>query len=185
MRTKIAGLLATLATVAAGCCLARWSNNRSVVHADGASKWTRVDAPLKIDRDEKFGYVSTEGFWELTGAGANSQRLVPVALKIECTEYNNTCGVVQASVSKKGVLEPAFFNYYVATWTKDSIVASDFEEGPCGLGHHLWLDLKDNKVTDKDYLKGDRAGQDCPPATLHSYVLRGGTIVLRPVAGWQ
>jgi hypothetical protein len=185
METKRAGGAVVLVMVAAGCCLARWRDKATVVYADGASKWTKVSAPLKIDRDPKFGYVSTQGFWELTDASSNTQQLVPVAVEIECTEYNNTCGVIQASVSAKGVLEPAFFNYYVATWTKDSIVASDFEEGPCGLAHHLWLDLKDNKVTNTDYRKVDKERQNCPSATLHSYALRGGTIMLRPVAGWQ
>lgn len=153
--------------------------------ADGMSEWTRVSAPLKIDRDDKLGYVSTGGFWELTDASKDKRPLAPVAVEIECTEYNNTCGVSQASVSEEGVLEPAFFNYYVATWTKDGIVATDFEEGPCGLGHHLWLDFKNSGVTNTDYLKGESKGQNCPAATLHSYALRGGRIVLRPPAQWE
>jgi hypothetical protein len=156
---------------------------RSEAPASGASRWVKVSAALKIDRDEKLGYVSTVGFWELTDASKDKRPLSPVAVEIECTEYNNTCGVFQASVSPEGVLQPGFFNYYVATWTDKGIVASDFDEGPCGLAHHLWLDLKNNKVTNTDYSKGESKG--CPAPTLHAYELRGGQIVLRPPAGWE
>lgn len=158
---------------------------RGEAHAGGASRWVKVSAALKIDQDEKLGYVSTEGFWELTDASKDKRPLSPVAVEIECTEYNNTCGVFQASVSPEGVLRAGFFNYYVATWTDKGIVASDFDEGPCGLAHHLWLDLKNNKVTNTDYSKGESGSKDCPGPTLHAYELRGGQIVLRPPAGWE
>jgi hypothetical protein len=209
MRRRMAGVVIVLAVGAAGYGVGRARNEARIlrnvargimpmiVQADGgaqvqqraaraaeAPKWAKVRAPLKIDLDEKMGYVSTGGFWELTDASKDKEPLVPVAVKIECTEYNNTCGVVQAGVFPEGVLEPAFFNYYVATWTNESIVATDFDEGPCGLGHHLWLDLKNNRVTDTDYLKSESKGQNCPAAALHAYELRGGTIMLRPPAGW-
>jgi hypothetical protein len=158
---------------------------RGETRAGGASRWVKVSAALKISRDEKLGYVSTVGFWELTDASKDKRPLSPVAVEIECTEYNNTCGVFQASVSPEGVLQPGFFNYYVATWTDKGIVASDFDEGPCGLAHHLWLDLKNNKVTNTDYSKGDSENKDCPEPVLHEYELRGGQIVLRPPAGWE
>lgn len=184
MLAKVAGVVAVLAVGAWGYGLGRAHGEGSVVHANATPKWTRVRAPLKIDRHEELGYVSTQGFWELTDASRDSRPLVPVAVRIECTEYNNTCGVVEASVSEDGELEPDFFNYYVATWTNDGIVASDFDEGPCGLGHHLWLDLKDNEVTNTDYRKAAGKAENCPAATVHSYALHGGVIALRPAAGW-
>jgi hypothetical protein len=183
MSAKVASVAVALAVGALGYGLGRVHSKGNVVHADATPKWTKVTAPLKIKRDEDLGYVSTQGFWELTDASKDT--LVPVAVRIECTEYNNTCGMVEASVSQDGELEPDFFNYYVATWTKDGIVASDFDEGPCGLGHHLWLDLKDNKVTNTDYPKAGKQLQNCPATTTHSYELRGGAIVLRPAAGWE
>ncbi len=124
-------------------------------------------------------------FCETGYKGRKDKRpLAPVAVKIECTQYNNTCGVFQASVSPEGVLQPGFFNYYVATWTNKRIVTTDFDEGPCGLAHHLWLDFKNNRVTNTDYVKGGSKGQGCPAAT-HAYALHGGEIALRPPAGWE
>ncbi|MGB6481887.1 MAG: hypothetical protein WBE86_00215 [Candidatus Acidiferrales bacterium] len=184
MRRSMVGVVMVLAVGAAGYGAGRARSEARVVHADEVSKWTKVRVPLEISHDEKLGYVSVQGFWELTDASRDTRPLAPVAVKIACTEYNNTCGVFQASVSEEGVLQPDFFNYYVATWTKEGIVATDFDEGPCGLGHHLWLDLKNDKVTNTDYVKGESKGQNCPAATLHAYALRGGQIVLRPPAQW-
>ncbi len=185
MKKSVAGVAAMLAVMGASYGAGYLRGAAEIVHADGTSKWTKVSAALKISHDEKLGYVSTVGFWELTDASKDKRPLSPVAVEIECTEYNNTCGVFQASVSPSGVLQPGFFNYYVATWTKDGIVASDFDEGPCALAHHLWLDLKNNKVTNTDYSKGENGNTSCPAPTLHAYELRGGQLMLRPPAGWE
>lgn len=186
MKRNVGGLLVSLALVGLSYNWGRWRSEANTIQADEISKWTKVETPLVISRDDKLGYVFVQGFWQLTDASKDKQPLSPVAVKIECTHYNRTCGAFQASVSEGGVLKADFFNYYIATWTKDGIVADDFDEGPCGLGHHLSLDFKSNSVTVTDYPKNASRDKNCQSyQNLHSYALHGGQIVLHPPAPWD
>ncbi len=132
--------LAALLTLLALACLAyeteRSPGETSTVHADELPRWSRVETPLTIRHDDIHGITFVQGFWLPANPAENKQPTSPVAATIECTRYNKTCGVFEASVSQ-GVLQAQPFDYYVGSWTKDGIEADDFDEGVCGLHHHL------------------------------------------------
>jgi hypothetical protein len=163
----------------------RLQSTDSIVHADETSRWTTVEIPLMVIRDDERGIASVQGFWQPTNPIEAKQPISPVAVTIECTRFNKTCGVFQASVSR-GVLQAEPFDYYIATWTKDGIAADDFDEGRCGLHHHLSLDFKSNSVAVTDYPKNVTSNNDCQEFQgTSSFTLHGGQVVLNPPAPWD
>jgi hypothetical protein len=184
---KIVFLIAFLASV-------KLSQNNTVppsggriVQAQEISTWIATEIPLTIDHDEKLGFASVQGYWQSTDPSKDKQSMPPVAVIIECTRFNKNCGVFQASVSQ-GVLMPEPGDYYIANWTTDGIVADDWEEGVCGLQHHLSLDFKSNTVTVRHFQKNSKnvtSGAGCQPFQgIASYTLHGGQVELRPPARW-
>jgi len=157
----------------------------SVVHADETPRWTKVEIPVMVTRDDRRGLASVQGFWQPTNPIEAKQPISPVAVTIECTRFNKTCGVFQASVSR-GVLQEEPFDYYVATWTKNGIVADDFDEGVCGVHHHLLLDFNSNSVSVTHYPKNVTSKNDCQASQgASSFTLHGGQVVLNPPAPWD
>jgi hypothetical protein len=185
MKRSVIGLLVSLVLVNLSYDIRHSRSGTNVVHADATSTWIRVEAPLTISHDDKLGNAFAQGFWQLTGSRKDTQPISPQTTKIICTRYDRTCGEIRASVPG-GVLQADSFNYYVFTWTKDGIVANDFDEGVCGLGHRLSLDFKSNSVTVTDYPKHGSSEKNCQSfQDLKSYALHGGQVALHPPATWK
>src|SRR5579863_1049221 len=178
---RTVALMAALALMGFGYYSGRSRSESNLLHADEAAKWTKTEIRLTVNHDERFGLAYAQGFWQSTSPSKDKQLLSPIAVKIECNRHDKTCKESEASVLLGSILQADLLEYEITSWTGDSIVADDTDEGDCGIGHRLSLDFKDNSVTVTDYPKKVTSGKNCKAfQDANSYALHGGQLMLYP-----
>lgn len=143
-------------------------------------KWTKLEAPLRVYRDEEFGTAYAEGFWAATDPSPEKQLVGQTAVKIECTRDDHTCRESDASMLL-GSLASDTEEYEISSWTASGIEADDTGVGNCGIGHRLSIDFASNSVVVTDYpTKIDNSNPknpllSCKPfQNANSFALHGG-----------
>jgi hypothetical protein len=153
--------------------------------ADQPPAWRTTEIQLRIDNEEQYGLVSTDGFWASTSTAKGKQLISPIAVSLSCVRSEGICRESDAS-AEMGILSSNVLEYTVSSWTHSGIVADDSSEGPCSIGHRLAIDFQSSSVTVTDYPKKISATTFCKPLQdANSYALHGGQIMLYPPATYD
>lgn len=179
-------MLALLASFPIGCKSHPKTNGQTSAHAsEGMPSWYVTDTGLKVVNDGgSDGFVLADGFWQPTSSIRDKQLIEPIAVKLSCKEWEKKCKEADAALSM-GILQPGFTEYAISTWTKDQIVATDSDEGPCKVSHQLVIDFKSRSVMLTDLPSQVDTAQCRLFRDANSYALHGGQIMLFPSAHYD
>lgn len=134
----------------------------------------KAESTLHVYHEDRYGFASTEGFWEAADSSKDKQLIDQIAVKISCDKHDGTCKENDASVLA-GIVSPDSEDYQVTRWDVNGIIADDSDTGRCAIGHRLSMDFVTNSVTVTDYPTGKDAPVDCKAfQTTNAYALHGG-----------